>query len=34
MEDKEVWEEVFPERPPDEEAINQYLYESALREKS
>jgi len=33
MEDKEVWEEVFPKIPPNEEAVNRYLYESALREK-
>jgi spore photoproduct lyase len=31
MEDKEVWEEVFPEIPPNEEAVNKYLYESALK---
>ncbi|MCX6582514.1 MAG: hypothetical protein NT166_20270 [Candidatus Aminicenantes bacterium] len=31
MEDKEVWEEIFPEIPPDEEAINKYLYQSALK---
>jgi spore photoproduct lyase len=30
MEDKEVWQEVLPELPPDEAAVNQYLYESAL----
>jgi spore photoproduct lyase len=31
MEDKEVWEEIFPEIPPDEEAVNRYLYQSALK---
>jgi spore photoproduct lyase len=31
MEDKEVWEEVFPEIPPNEEAVNKYLYESAFK---
>lgn len=31
MEDKEVWEEVFPEIPPDEESVNKYLYESVLK---
>jgi spore photoproduct lyase len=31
MEDKEVWEEVFPEIPPDEDDVNKYLYESALK---
>jgi spore photoproduct lyase len=31
MEDKEVWQEVLPELPPDEAAVNKYLYESALR---
>lgn len=31
MEDKEVWEAVFPEIPPTEEAVNKYLYESAIR---
>jgi hypothetical protein len=31
MEDKEVWEEIFPGIPPDEEAVNKYLYESALK---
>ncbi|MDQ1355520.1 MAG: Radical protein [Acidobacteriota bacterium] len=31
MEDKEVWEEIFPEIHPDEEAVNQYLYQSALK---
>lgn len=30
MEDKEVWEEVLPEIPPNEEAVNKYLYESAV----
>lgn len=30
MEDKEVWEEVFPGIPPDEESVNKYLYESVL----
>ena len=33
MEDKEVWEEVFPEIPPDEEAVNKYLYEAALEKR-
>lgn len=31
MEDKEVWEDVFPEIPPDEESVNKYLYESVLK---
>ena len=31
MEDKEVWHEVLPELPPEEAAVNKYLYESALR---
>ena len=31
MEDKEVWEAIFPEIPPNEEAVNKYLYESALK---
>ncbi len=31
MEDKEVWEEVFPEIPSNEETVNRYLYESALK---
>lgn len=31
MEDKEVWEEIFPEIPPDEESVNKYLYESVLK---
>jgi len=31
MEDKEVWEEIFPGFLPDEEAVNKYLYESALK---
>ncbi len=30
MEDKEVWEEIFPGFP-DEEAVNKYLYESAIK---
>jgi spore photoproduct lyase len=30
MEDTEVWQEVFPEIPPNEEEVNKYLYESAL----
>jgi spore photoproduct lyase len=30
MEDKEVWQEILPEIPPDETAVNKYLYESAL----
>lgn len=30
MEDKEVWQDVFPEIPPNEEAVNKYLYESGL----
>lgn len=31
MEDKEVWEDVFPEIPSNEEAVNKYLYESAFK---
>ncbi|HLP60485.1 MAG TPA: hypothetical protein VK186_16715 [Candidatus Deferrimicrobium sp.] len=31
MEDKEVWREIFPEIEPDEETVNKYLYESALK---
>lgn len=31
MEDKEVWEEIFPEIEPREEIVNKYLYESALK---
>jgi spore photoproduct lyase len=30
MEDKEVWQEILPELPPDEEAVNRYLYERVL----
>jgi spore photoproduct lyase len=30
MEDKEVWEEIFPEILPDEDAVNKYLYQSAI----
>jgi spore photoproduct lyase len=26
MEDTEVWQEVFPEIPPNEESVNKYLY--------
>lgn len=31
MEDTEVWQEIFPEIQPDEEAVNRYLYLSALK---
>ena len=31
MEDREVWEDVFPEIPPDEESVNKYLYESVFK---
>lgn len=31
MEDKEVWKEIFPEILPNEETVNKYLYESALK---
>ncbi|MCP5045739.1 MAG: hypothetical protein GY940_01105 [bacterium] len=30
MEDPETWREVLPELPPDEDVVNQFLYESAL----
>jgi spore photoproduct lyase len=30
MEDREVWQDVLPHLPPEEDAINKYLYESAL----
>jgi spore photoproduct lyase len=29
MEDKEVWQEILPHLPPEEIAVNKYLYESA-----
>ena len=31
MEDKEVWQEILPHLPPEEAAVNQYLYESARK---
>jgi spore photoproduct lyase len=31
MEDSDTWKEIFPEIPAAEEAINHYLYESAIR---
>ena len=31
MEDADTWQEIFPEFPAAEEAINHYLYESAMR---
>jgi spore photoproduct lyase len=34
MEDKEVWEAVLPEIPPNEEAVNKYLYESVMKAKN
>lgn len=33
MEDREVWEEICPEILPVEEAVNKYLYQSALSSK-
>jgi spore photoproduct lyase len=33
MEDKELWEEVFPGIVPNEEAVNRYLYEAALEKR-
>ncbi|MCP5108783.1 MAG: hypothetical protein GY950_35690 [bacterium] len=30
MEDREVWQEIFPEMVPDEESVNKYLYEKCL----
>ena len=30
MEDSDTWEEIFPEIPAAEAAINHYLYESAM----
>jgi len=31
MEDKEVWQEILPHLPPEETAVNKYLYESARK---
>jgi spore photoproduct lyase len=31
MEDKEVWQEILPHLPPEESAVNKYLYESARK---
>lgn len=31
MEDKEVWQEILPHLPPEEAAVNKYLYESARK---
>lgn len=31
MEDKEVWQEILPHLPPEETAVNKYLYESAFK---
>ena len=31
MEDKEVWQEILPHLPPEESAVNKYLYESGFK---
>ncbi len=31
MEDREVWEEIFPELEPDRESINRYLYKNTFK---
>jgi spore photoproduct lyase len=31
MEDKEVWQEILPHLPPEEAAVNKYLYESGFK---
>ncbi len=30
MEDKEIWQEILPHLPPEESAVNKYLYESGF----